>query len=321
MKLNLFASTEIAPAFAECGLCLWDVGARGGMDPSFAPFAFAVDAVGFEPDPDAFESLSPSGGWRSEKFFETALGGPETGSTLHIPRDPVGASFLAHDPAIGARYGLENLFEIERRVHIPTVTMDRATAELGVPAPNLVKLDVEGLELDILKGGTSTLRGVVAIKLEAGFMRHRMAQPLAGDLIAFLENHGFCPVDIVDIARWRKRPWAGDPFSVRGQPPYSRGRLTQADLIFLREPDTVTAETAINAAMAAIGLGFFDHGLELLEAGPADNANEIRQAVYAASCAYGRARALEALRVNLSRTIQLCRSLVGGLNVPPPGKG
>ena len=60
MKTNLFAGTALAPAFRECGFCLWDIGARGGMDPYFAPFAFAVDAVGFEPNPDHFAALSAS---------------------------------------------------------------------------------------------------------------------------------------------------------------------------------------------------------------------------------------------------------------------
>ena len=317
MKHNLFAYTALASALADCGFCLWDVGARGGTDDAFAPFAFAIDAVGFEPDPDAFEALSPSGRWRSERFFETALGGSDARAVLHIPKDPAGASFLTHDTSIGARYGLEDLFEVERTADIETVTMDQAVTELGVPAPTLLKLDVEGMELNVLRGGTAALQGIVAVKLEAGFMRHRVDQPVAGDLIAYLEQHGLYPVDIVDIARWRKQPWAADPYSVRRQPAYSRGRLAQADIVFLREPRTVTPQNALRAALAAIGLGYFDHGLELMDAYPASGSDALREAVYAVSRTYGRVRARQAMGESLRRVTRLGRSLFGGLNVPP----
>ena len=317
MKYNLFADTALAAAFSGCGFCLWDVGARGGVDPAFAPFAFAIDAAGFEPDPSAFAALSPSGQWRSEKFFETALGTSDAGAVLHITKDPAGTSFLTHDKTIGARYGLEDLFTVDRAVDVPTVTMDQAIARLGIPVPNLLKLDVDGAELDILKGGAETLKGVIAVKLEAAFIRHRVDQLLAGELIAFLEEHGLYPVDIVDAARWRKRPWAGDPYSVRRQPAYSRGRLAQADIIFLREPVTVTPETQRAAALAAIGLGYFDHGLELLAAGPAGEVRALQDAVYAASRTYGRARARQAMGKTMRKLTRLGRSLFGGLNVPP----
>ncbi|MGB0629190.1 MAG: hypothetical protein ACPGRZ_00715 [Alphaproteobacteria bacterium] len=62
MKPNLFAGTELAPVFADCGFYLWDIGARGGTDTSFSLFMSAIDSVGFEADPAAFAALSPSGG-------------------------------------------------------------------------------------------------------------------------------------------------------------------------------------------------------------------------------------------------------------------
>ena len=318
MKPNIFARTELASAFEDCGFCLWDIGARGGTDPHFAPFGFAIDAVGFEPDPLAFEKLSPSGQWRSEKFYETALGGANTSLSLNIPKDPAGASFLTHDTKIGARYGLQDLFQVKKVIDVRTITIDWAVAEKQIPPPNMLKLDVEGLELDVLRGATEALKRVVAIKLEAAFMRHRVGQAVAGEIIAFLEGYGLYAVDLVDTARWRTQPWAGDPYLVKAKPTYSRGRLAQADLIFLREPSVVTREMARSAALAAIGLGYFDHGLELFMVGAEEHAEDFYRAAHNASKTYGNARARQAIRENLSEVARLCRSLINGLNIPKP---
>ena len=34
---------------------LFDVGARGGIDPRWRPFQHYIEAIGFEPDPDECE--------------------------------------------------------------------------------------------------------------------------------------------------------------------------------------------------------------------------------------------------------------------------
>ena len=318
MRTNLLAATPLAPYLEEAGFCLWDVGARGGIDPLFAPFAFAVDAVGFEPDPEAFPSLRPTGAWRSERFYETAIGAASGRATLNIPTDPAGASFLDHDPAVGRRYGLGALFDVQQRLEIGLLSMDDAVAALGIPAPNLLKLDVEGLELDILRGGTTQIAGLAAVKAEVSFIAQRRNQPLAHEMIAFMGERGFCLAGIVGPALWRTKPWAPDPYLVRTDRPYSRGRLAQADLLFLREPGSVSGEGALRAGLAAMALGYFDHGTELVAASGegADRIGEIGRAAAATARIYGRARAREALGATLCRALYLARSLCGGLGVP-----
>ena len=207
MKLNLRQYGN-RPAFAECGPAFWDVGARR-YGPSFAPFVLQSMRLVSNPTQTHLVVVSV---WRlARKFFETALGGPKRVRLCIYPEIRSARPFW---PTIrrSARYGLENLFEIERRVHIPTVTMDRATAELGVPAPNLVKLDVEGLELDILKGGARR-PGRRRDKLRPDSCAIAWRSRWRGsDRVS--QTHGFCPVDIVDIAL-AQASWAGSLFRSR----------------------------------------------------------------------------------------------------------
>ena len=46
------------------------------------------------------------------------------------------------------------------------LTMDQAVSLMNLPAPDFIKLDVDGIEHFILEGGTNTLRGIKSILLE-----------------------------------------------------------------------------------------------------------------------------------------------------------
>ena len=46
------------------------------------------------------------------------------------------------------------------------LTMDQAVSLMNLPAPDFIKLDVDGIEHFILEGGTNTLRGIKSILIE-----------------------------------------------------------------------------------------------------------------------------------------------------------
>lgn len=65
-----------------------------------------------------------------------------------------------------------------------------ATSEM-TSGRTLLKMDVQGFELEVLKGAVATLEKIEAIYLEASFVPLYAGQPLASDLIAWLDAHGF----------------------------------------------------------------------------------------------------------------------------------
>jgi hypothetical protein len=54
---------------------------------------------------------------------------------------------------------------------------------------DFIKIDVQGAELDIFKGGKKTLENVLKIICEVEFVHHYENQPLFGDVCNFLTAH------------------------------------------------------------------------------------------------------------------------------------
>src|SRR5205807_4738591 len=129
--------------------------------------------------------------WRSLRYLSIAVSGRPGQRTLHIPVDPQGASLLQHDHTVGERFGRNALFDIEHRVEVTTQTLDAALLDRSLPCPHYLKLDVEGAELEILRAANQCMESLVAIKAEAAFLHQRVGQPLAWDLVCFMNDMGF----------------------------------------------------------------------------------------------------------------------------------
>jgi len=78
---------------------------------------------------------------------------------------------------------------------------------------DLVKMDVQGAELDIIRGGLPVIRNSRFLLLELQTYDYNIGAPRLEEAVAFLHGEGFGVVDIVDLM------YAGD-------------RLIQADVLF-----------------------------------------------------------------------------------------
>jgi FkbM family methyltransferase len=105
-------------------------------------------------------------------------------------------------------------------VYLTTQTLDNVMTEFDkLRDPLLVKLDVQGAELDVLQGATNTLEKTEIIQLEVSLMRYHDDAPTIYDVFEFMKERGFVPFDVCGF--------------VRAPPKYLA--LMQADILFARE--------------------------------------------------------------------------------------
>lgn len=76
---------------------------------------------------------------------------------------------------------------------MPLVRLDDYIPRANVPPPDLMKLDVQGFELEVLNGGRHALAHATAVICEVSFIEFYKGQPLFADLATFLNEHQFVP--------------------------------------------------------------------------------------------------------------------------------
>lgn len=118
----------------------------------------------------------------------------------------------------------ENTAFAREEIRLPMSTLDDVLAERpGMRV--LVKLDVQGAELDVLDGATCTLARTEALLLEVSLVEYNRGAPRLSEVVARLKQLGFVAFDIVDLRR-------------------VGGVLAQADIVFVAENSRLAKSAA-----------------------------------------------------------------------------
>lgn len=167
-----------------------DVGANKGQ--------FLLDArtavpearcIAFEPLPSEFAVLETVHGNDPQVDLRpVAIADSEGVATLHVSAAADSSSLLKISPRQNEMFpGTAEVDEID----VPVSTLDAQLDDVALTRRSFVKIDVQGGELDVLKGGTHTLTRVGYVYVEASFVELYQAQPLIGDVNRYLCEHGF----------------------------------------------------------------------------------------------------------------------------------
>ncbi len=95
----------------------------------------------------------------------------------------------------------ESAKENQDFVEIPMYTLDEILIEKSFTDANFLKLDVQGYELEVLKGATSILSKVEVVLMEVSLIEINKGAPLIKDVISFMDDHSFVCYDICSLIR------------------------------------------------------------------------------------------------------------------------
>jgi FkbM family methyltransferase len=259
-------------ALATAPLTVGDVGVRNGFDSLWDAFGAQCLQVGFEPDEQECARLEEAFRSRREaavprqRLERLALWERPGPRALYLMQDPTVASCYRPNLAYFRRFPDPSPMELVRTLEVDATTLD-AYARAHATAFDVLKLDVQGAELPVLKGAEHQLReSLLAVITEVEFVELYEGQPLFADIDVFLRQRGFRLFDL-DIRRWRRKPLGPDFERLRV------GQAVWADALYLRDvveaglPAAEPRVALLKLAAVAERLSLPDVAMEALEFG------------------------------------------------------
>ncbi|HLN23250.1 MAG TPA: FkbM family methyltransferase [Patescibacteria group bacterium] len=167
-----------------------DVGANRGQFALLARTLFPQAPIhAFEPlreAADRFERLFA--GDTLTRLTRCAIAAAAGSATMFVSQRPDNSSLLPISAAQvrfapGTQHARDEVVTVER--------LDDMVVPADLVAPVLLKLDVQGGELAVLRGAEATLGRCDMVLAEVSFEELYAGQPLAGEIVAVLQQHGF----------------------------------------------------------------------------------------------------------------------------------
>jgi len=207
-------------------LTVIDIGARGGGTGELAGLSKYIHYVGFDADQEECRRLmdAPSNGYADYRVYPYFIG--QAGAVdFHLYSDRGWSSIYEINSEFSRAY-LEPPPRLERTVTLDAVRLDDVVAKDHLSAPDLLKLDTQGSELDILRGSNRTLAETSLVEVEVEFSPMYKGQYLFGDVDALLRSHNFELLYLNRIFLQRKKFYKG----------LSRGQVVFGDALYGRSP-------------------------------------------------------------------------------------
>jgi FkbM family methyltransferase len=175
---------ELCKKKEECKV-IFDVGSNRGTWSVLASHIFPCSVI------HAFEPLDietiPSFQRDQIRKHSIGLGSRNETKTLYITNDVDSSSLLKPQQLQKQTY---NSYEVGTK-NIAVHKLDDYIITKNLPQPDLIKLDVQGFELEVLKGAEKALEQTRFLILEISFERFYEDQPLFGDIVEYLNQTKF----------------------------------------------------------------------------------------------------------------------------------
>jgi FkbM family methyltransferase len=121
-------------------------------------------------------------------LYPYALGRENTIAVIHVTKDDDASSMLPVTPRMSGMF--PGAAEKETR-QVPVCPLSEWIKPASIPSDSLLKIDVQGFELDVLQGCEDVLDRFKHLYVECSYIEMYEGQALAPRVIAWLEEKGF----------------------------------------------------------------------------------------------------------------------------------
>jgi FkbM family methyltransferase len=104
-------------------------------------------------------------------------------------------------PATGSSMYQEQTAYPRSVQHLPMRRLDDVVCETRESTFQLLKLDVQGAELDVLKGASKILSGLEVVVMELSIVEYNKGAPSVAEVIRTMEDYGFRLFDVFPFLR------------------------------------------------------------------------------------------------------------------------
>lgn len=143
------------------------------------------------------------------RYLLAGAGGQAGEQALTVWDDLQGSAFLAPD--------VQALTPYREQRRVPLVTLNDLVTQGVMPPPDLIKIDVQGFEMEVLRGSIACLGRTEVLLVETSLYHPLGQRPSFYRVLELMEAYGYRLFDLTDLKR---RP--------------SDGALQQVDICFVR---------------------------------------------------------------------------------------
>lgn len=242
-----------------------DVGARGDVSEPWSLFApEAIKVIGFEPDPDECERLSAL--YPGRAYYPNALWSEKSTRPFYLCEWPSTSSMYPPAEEANEQYRSTHW---TGRVPAKTLSVDCMPLDDVLSkddAPDFIKIDTQGAELEILRGAEQVLKdGSPLVLAETWCTEVYKGAPLTHDVMQYMFSLGYQVFDVNVAAAWQHQ--------TKSLPQTRcKAKTVGFDLLFVKKKEfykPLSVSQALKFAALCELYGFRDFAVAILEeAGP-----------------------------------------------------
>ena len=194
LLLQLWALFFIVPSQKQGKFTVMQVGGRGGADPytKWLRSRGAVRTIGVEPESSGLKKLLAQNAY--DHIIPHGLGDMTDSALLHITKAKGWCSILKPDEAAIRRIATAACIAARPYEVMVTETIQLTTFDAisnTVPPVDYLQIDVQGFELNVLRGAVKALPIISVVELEIRFYPLYEKEPLFTEIHEFFTKHGF----------------------------------------------------------------------------------------------------------------------------------